>query len=80
VTNHFTVITGGPHGKTRTVTDILALLHEQPAGDSLRIALAAPTARRRAADGIGPRSEPNVGSNHDPPAPRLPPGLALLSA
>ena len=49
VTNHFTVITGGPGtGKTRTVTDILALLHEQPAGDSPRIALAAPTGKAAA--------------------------------
>ena len=49
VTNNFTVITGGPGtGKTRTVTDILTLLHEQPAGDNLRIALAAPTGKAAA--------------------------------
>src|SRR4029453_7821826 len=43
VTNHFTVITGGPGtGKTRTVIDILTLLREQPGGERFRIALAAP--------------------------------------
>jgi len=49
VTNRFTVITGGPGtGKTRTVIDILALLHEQPDGERLRIALAAPTGKAAA--------------------------------
>lgn len=38
------VISGGPGtGKTSTVVRILALLRSQPGGDSLRIALAAPT-------------------------------------
>jgi len=47
--NHFTVITGGPGtGKTRTVIDILALLHKQPGGDKLQIALAAPTGKAAA--------------------------------
>lgn len=45
----FCVITGGPGtGKTRTVTAILALLLEQAAGKSLRIALAAPTGKAAA--------------------------------
>lgn len=49
VTNHFTVITGGPGtGKTRTVQKILALLLEQPGGNTLRIALAAPTGKAAA--------------------------------
>jgi exodeoxyribonuclease V alpha subunit len=49
VTTHFTVITGGPGtGKTRTVIDILALLHKQPGGKGLRIALAAPTGKAAA--------------------------------
>ncbi len=49
VTNNFTVITGGPGtGKTRTVTAILTRLLEQPAGDGLRIALAAPTGKAAA--------------------------------
>ena len=40
------VISGGPGtGKTTTVTKILALLCRQPGGDSLRIALAAPTGK-----------------------------------
>ena len=43
------VISGGPGtGKTSTVIKILALLLEQPAGSSLRIALAAPTGKSAA--------------------------------
>jgi exodeoxyribonuclease V alpha subunit len=39
-----TVITGGPGtGKTSTVVRLLALLRRQPGGETLRIALAAPT-------------------------------------
>jgi exodeoxyribonuclease V alpha subunit len=49
VTSRFTVITGGPGtGKTRTVTNILTRLLEQPGGDKLRIALAAPTGKAAA--------------------------------
>jgi exodeoxyribonuclease V alpha subunit len=41
-----TVISGGPGtGKTTTVTKILALLRNQPGGQALRIALAAPTGK-----------------------------------
>jgi exodeoxyribonuclease V alpha subunit len=40
----FSVITGGPGtGKTSTVVKLLALLRQQPGGEALRIALAAPT-------------------------------------
>lgn len=40
----FTVISGGPGtGKTTTVVRVLALLRQQPGGENLRIALAAPT-------------------------------------
>ncbi len=40
----FSVIAGGPGtGKTTTVVRLLALLKQQPGGESLRIALAAPT-------------------------------------
>ena len=40
----FTVISGGPGtGKTTTVVGLLALLRQQPGGERLRIALAAPT-------------------------------------
>jgi exodeoxyribonuclease V alpha subunit len=40
----FAVISGGPGtGKTTTVVKLLALLRQQPNGDRLRIALAAPT-------------------------------------
>ncbi|MES9836214.1 MAG: exodeoxyribonuclease V subunit alpha [Candidatus Thiodiazotropha sp.] len=39
-----TIITGGPGtGKTTTVLRLLALLRQQPGGEALRIALAAPT-------------------------------------
>jgi exodeoxyribonuclease V alpha subunit len=49
VTSDFTVITGGPGtGKTWTVMRILALLLEQPGGEHLRIALAAPTGKAAA--------------------------------
>jgi exodeoxyribonuclease V alpha subunit len=49
VTNFFTVITGGPGtGKTRTVMRILQLLLEQPGGEKLRVALAAPTGKAAA--------------------------------
>lgn len=49
VTSNLCVITGGPGtGKTRTVVAILALLLEQPGGDKLRIALAAPTGKAAA--------------------------------
>ena len=49
VTSDFTVITGGPGtGKTWTVMRILALLLEQPGGEKLRIALAAPTGKAAA--------------------------------
>lgn len=49
VTGRFTVITGGPGtGKTRTVMKILTRLLEQPGGDRLRIALAAPTGKAAA--------------------------------
>ncbi|MCU7809970.1 MAG: exodeoxyribonuclease V subunit alpha [Candidatus Thiodiazotropha sp. (ex Notomyrtea botanica)] len=42
--HRFAVISGGPGtGKTSTVVRILALLRSQPGGESLRIALAAPT-------------------------------------
>ena len=45
----FTVITGGPGaGKTWTVMRILKLLLDQPEGDKLRIALAAPTGKAAA--------------------------------
>jgi exodeoxyribonuclease V alpha subunit len=44
VLRNLTVISGGPGtGKTTTVVRILALLRQQPGGDALRIALAAPT-------------------------------------
>ena len=44
-----TVISGGPGtGKTSTVVRILALLRQQPGGDALRIALAAPTGKAAA--------------------------------
>jgi exodeoxyribonuclease V alpha subunit len=44
VLQRLSVISGGPGtGKTTTVVRILALLRQQPAGASLRIALAAPT-------------------------------------
>ncbi len=47
--NKFTVITGGPGtGKTRTVLRILELVFAQPGGESLRIALAAPTGKAAA--------------------------------
>jgi exodeoxyribonuclease V alpha subunit len=43
------VISGGPGtGKTTTVTKILALLRQQPGGNALRIALAAPTGKAAA--------------------------------
>ncbi|HEY3600438.1 MAG TPA: AAA family ATPase, partial [Chthoniobacterales bacterium] len=49
VTNFFTVITGGPGtGKTRTVMQILQLLREEPGGEKLRVALAAPTGKAAA--------------------------------
>ena len=49
VTNNFTVITGGPGtGKTWTVMAILTLLRQQPGGETLRIALAAPTGKAAA--------------------------------
>jgi exodeoxyribonuclease V alpha subunit len=49
VTGDFTVITGGPGtGKTWTVKRILILLLEQPGGENLRIALAAPTGKAAA--------------------------------
>lgn len=49
VANKFTVITGGPGtGKTRTVMEILTLLRKQAGGESLRIALAAPTGKAAA--------------------------------
>ncbi len=49
VSRYFTVITGGPGtGKTRTVMRILARLLEQPDGEQLRIALAAPTGKAAA--------------------------------
>ena len=49
VTSDFTVITGGPGtGKTWTVMRILKLLLEQPGGENLRIALAAPTGKAAA--------------------------------
>ncbi|HEY5037247.1 MAG TPA: exodeoxyribonuclease V subunit alpha [Chthoniobacterales bacterium] len=48
-TENFTVITGSPGtGKTRTVMKILKLLLDQPGGDALRIALAAPTGKAAA--------------------------------
>lgn len=48
-THNFTVITGGPGtGKTRTVMNILTLLLDQAGGDTLRIALAAPTGKAAA--------------------------------
>ncbi len=44
VLQRLSVISGGPGtGKTTTVVRILALLRQQPAGEALRIALAAPT-------------------------------------
>ncbi len=44
VLHPFTVISGGPGtGKTTTVVRLLALLRQQPGGEHLRIALAAPT-------------------------------------
>jgi exodeoxyribonuclease V alpha subunit len=44
VLRHLTIITGGPGtGKTTTVLRLLALLRQQPEGETLRIALAAPT-------------------------------------
>jgi exodeoxyribonuclease V alpha subunit len=49
VANKFTVITGGPGtGKTRTVMRILELLFAQPHGETLRVALAAPTGKAAA--------------------------------
>lgn len=49
VRNNFTVITGGPGtGKTQTVKKILTRLFEQPGGEKLRIALAAPTGKAAA--------------------------------
>ncbi len=49
VRNNFTVITGGPGtGKTQTVKKILTRLFEQPGGENLRIALAAPTGKAAA--------------------------------
>lgn len=49
VTMRFSVISGGPGtGKTSTVVKVLALLLEQPGGDSCRIALAAPTGKAAA--------------------------------
>ncbi|HEX4666448.1 MAG TPA: exodeoxyribonuclease V subunit alpha [Chthoniobacterales bacterium] len=49
VRSDFTVITGGPGtGKTWTVKRILTLLLEQPGGENLRIALAAPTGKAAA--------------------------------
>lgn len=45
----FLVLSGGPGtGKTSTVVKILALLAEQPGGESLRAALAAPTGKAAA--------------------------------
>ncbi len=49
VLRRLTVITGGPGtGKTTTVTRLLAALLEQPQGEELRIALAAPTGKAAA--------------------------------
>ena len=49
LTRNFSVITGGPGtGKTHTVITILSLLLEQPGGDELKIALAAPTGKAAA--------------------------------
>jgi len=49
VRQRFSVITGGPGtGKTWTVARVLALLLEQPAGQNLRVKLAAPTGKAAA--------------------------------
>jgi exodeoxyribonuclease V alpha subunit len=49
VRSRFAVISGGPGtGKTSTVVKIIALLREQPGGETLRIALAAPTGKAAA--------------------------------
>ncbi|NTW54079.1 MAG: exodeoxyribonuclease V subunit alpha [Chlorobaculum sp.] len=46
---HFSVISGGPGtGKTTTVVRILGLMLEQPGGERLRIAMAAPTGKAAA--------------------------------
>lgn len=85
-----TVISGGPGtGKTTTVVRILARLLSEPGGESLRIALAAPTgkAAARLAETVRSSSKSNGGSNrsaqwleHLPPAAlaRLPRSASTL--